>query len=69
MQTGKELPMKTVHTFADGDHPVTLEQRADGRFRVTYGMQSKDGLEYVVAAHEFGECVFHSLACANKLED
>lgn len=61
--------MKTVHTFTNGDHDVKLEQRANGKFRITYGKEVHDRLNYDEAAREYGYCVFHSLACASKLED
>lgn len=57
-----------IHTFRDGDTPVTVAQNAPDSFRVTYGAQIRSGLPYVAAAHEFGECVFHSLACAGRLD-
>lgn len=60
--------MQTVTTFTQGDIDVLLEQRADGTFRVTYGHEVHDQLSYVEAAKEFGECVFHSLACVGKLD-
>lgn len=47
---------------------VRIEQRGEnGRFRITYGLQVKDGLTYADAAREFGECVFHALACEGRL--
>jgi len=61
--------MKTVTVFTDGDHSVTLDKAANGTFRVTYGMQIEDKLSYPVAAKLFGECVFHSLECAGKLDN
>jgi hypothetical protein len=61
---------QTVTTFTDGDIPVLLEQdeKNGQRFRVTYGAQVRSGLSYAQAAKEYGECVFHSLACAGKLD-
>ena len=61
--------MKEVTRFTDGDHEVMLEQHDPGLFRVTYGLQVRDDLGYTDAAHEFGTCVFHSLACAGKLDN
>ena len=60
--------MKTIIVVDTLDHEVKLEQRADGRFRVTYGKQVKDHLRYVEAAAEFGECVMHSAACIGVLD-
>jgi hypothetical protein len=53
----------------DIDSPIKLEQRANGTFRVTYGMQIKDYLSYVEAAHELGKYIFHALACASRLDN
>lgn len=60
--------MKTVHEFKDGDYPVKLEQRASGKFRVTYGEQVSDQLNELEAAKEYGVCVMHSLCCAGKVD-
>lgn len=61
--------MKTVHEFVDGDFPVKLELSAKGEYRVTYGAQVKVTKCYTTAAAEYGYCVFHSLACAGKLDN
>lgn len=65
--------MKTCAVFLDGsDAPaqldVMLEQRANGRFRVTYGLQVSDDLDYTAACWEIGCCLMHSLACNSKLD-
>jgi hypothetical protein len=60
--------MNTVHEFKDGDYPVKLEQRANGKFRVTYGEQVSDQLNELEAAKEYGVCVMHSLCCAGKVD-
>lgn len=56
-------------TLPDLAFPVTVEQNSRGLFRVTYGQQVKDGLNYAAAASEFGLCVFHALACDGKLDN
>lgn len=61
--------MQLVHEFKDGDCPVKLEQSSNGQFRVVYGGAVYDDLDYADAAKEYGECVFHSLACAGKLDN
>lgn len=61
--------MDTVHIFTDGDCLVILEQRTNKKFRVTYGGCVYDQLSYADAYKEFGSCVFHSLACAGKLDN
>lgn len=44
--------------------PVKVEQDPETHlFRVTYGLQVKEGLTYGQAAEEFGLSVFHALAC------
>jgi hypothetical protein len=60
--------MPFIHEFTDGDYPVKLEQHSNGRFKVTYGAEIHDNLVYEDAAREYGYCVFHSLACAGKIE-
>lgn len=60
--------MKLVHTFVDGDYPVKLERRANGKFRVTYGAEVHDQLTELKAAKEYGVCVMHSLCCAGKVD-
>lgn len=60
--------MRIVHIFTDGDYEVKLEQHSDHSFRVSYGGQVSDNLNYIVATKVYGECVFHSLACVGKIE-
>lgn len=55
--------MKTIDTTQTAI-PVTLEQHTNGRFRVTYGSEVEDNLNYADAAHIYVECLFHSLICA-----
>jgi hypothetical protein len=69
------LKMKTVtclHLFNNGPGAmsgVKLDQTGIDRFTVTYGLQVKKGLNYGQAATEFGECVFHALACNSRLDN
>lgn len=51
------------------DGCVKLEQRANHRFRVTYGLQEKDDLDYGDASKELGECLMHQLACNGALDN
>lgn len=63
------MATKVIHTFNDGDFPVTLARsNKANRFDVVYGADVSKGLTYAEAAKAYGECVFHSLACAGKLE-
>ena len=62
--------MQLAHTITiEGAHTVNLHQRADGKFRVTYGSEVHDDLSYIRAAEELGYCVFHALACAGQITD
>jgi hypothetical protein len=49
-------------------YPVKVEQSNSG-FTVTYGKQVKSGLSYNEAARAFGYCVFHALACDDKINN
>lgn len=60
--------MQKVSEFVDGDVSVTLEQRANGKFRVVYGLEIHDNLNYSEAAREYGFCVMHSLCCSGKIK-
>lgn len=51
------------------DFPVNLEQHDNGFFRVSYGLDISDHLDYISAAHRFGECVLHSATCEGLLSD
>jgi len=50
------------------DTPVKLEQKANGKFKVTYGNHVRYDLSYGSAARELGECIMHSLACSGTLD-
>jgi hypothetical protein len=50
--------------------PIKLEQnRKTLKFKVTYGLQIKDGLSYEKAALELGACIMHAAACNGKLDN
>lgn len=55
--------MKTVFENTTYAFPLKIEQDDDGTFCITYGAHKRANLDYVAAAHEFGECAFHALAC------
>lgn len=61
--------MQTIHEVEIGGLPIKIEQSARGRFTVTYWKQVRRDLSYGAAAREFGECVFHALACEGKLDN
>lgn len=63
--------MRTIRTEKAAGFELKIEQREDrrGRFRITYGAQVRDDLSYVEAAHEYGECLFHALACDGVLNN
>ena len=50
---------------------ITLEQaETRGRlFRVTYGLERKEGLRYVDAAKVLGSVLMHHLACEGHLDN
>lgn len=61
-----------IHLFNHGSGAaagVRVHQTGIDRFAVLYGLQERKGLNYAQAAHEFGECVFHALACDSKLDN
>lgn len=67
-------PRVCIELTAPHQYGVKVEQFANKRFRVTYGKQVEGktaaaGLGYGHAAREFGECVFHALACADLLDN
>ena len=57
-----------VHIEEGLDYPVTLFQTGKKLFKVQYGAQITGDLDWIDAAHRLGECVFHSLECANKIK-
>ena len=59
---------KLLDERADLPFGVRLYQTGRDRFTVEYGKQIKDGLRYAAAAREYGECVFHALACNGDLD-
>lgn len=63
------MSYNTCLELNDLEFPIKLEQSTDGSFRVIYGKEVTANLTYVKAAHEFGLCVFHALACASKLDN
>jgi len=62
------MPKQIITTFTDGDYPVQIIATGVNRFNVVYGADIRTGLNWLEAAHEFGECVFHSLECAGKVD-
>lgn len=63
--------MKTTFVVEFDDVPfgVKIEQTSKHRFTITYGQRITCNLSYAEAAKEFGECMFHALACDGKLEN
>ena len=61
-----------IHLFNAGPGAaagVSVTQTGVDRFTVAYGLQVKKNLNYEQAAHEFGECVFHALACESLIDN
>jgi hypothetical protein len=61
------MPKHTCDYRQDLD--IELIQTGGDRFTVRYFKQIETGLDYVTAAHRYGECVFHALACDGKLDN
>lgn len=60
---------KIIHSILNMAFPIELSQRGPDDFCVIYGKQVKAELNYTQAAHEFGECIFHALACDGKINN
>lgn len=60
--------MRLVKRLEGMPFSVAIHQVGHLRFRITYGKQVMDGLNYAEAAREFGLCVFHALACEGLLK-
>ena len=60
--------MKLCFQTEVAGYPVTLHQSGRDAFRVTYGLQIRDGLTYGQAANELGMCLLHGLACEGKVK-
>lgn len=64
--------MRLNHNFTEFNTfwgPLQLEQRGKDNFRVTYGKQVDDNLNYGEAAAKLGQALMHSLACDGKLDN
>jgi len=62
--------MKTViETTVENQYSVTVAQHRNSAFTVTYGADITSGLDWVDAAHRYGECVFHALQCQGLIEE
>ena len=61
--------MKTCFENKTGSYPIKLEQKSSGSFRVTYGMQVDDCLDYRAAALALGEALMHCAACDGLLDN
>lgn len=72
---GEMVPVPTVkgsplhHAHITGAYPVEIFQTGRGKYAVRYGLQLKERLSYEKAAKEFGQCVFHALACAGLIDN
>lgn len=66
----KKTPAITLFATGQGAASgVSITQTGIDRFTVQYGLQVKTGLNYARAAHEFGECVMHALACESLIDN
>ena len=70
-----ELPIKEANSLTKCfeikglEFPIKLEQRANKKFRVTYGQEVSDNLDYGTAAEKLGDAIMHALAIAGKLDN
>ena len=69
MQTCFEIPGGPYARISLEQSTEARKIAADESFRVTYGMQVKDGLSYADAARELGECTMHRAACDGMLDN
>lgn len=59
---------KIIEVKNAGAFDVSVTQTSTDRFTVQYGLQVVRSLNYAQAAHEFGECLFHALACDGRFD-
>jgi hypothetical protein len=48
---------------------IAIKQIGHNQFTVTYGQQTRTGLDYYDAAREIGSCVMHALTCDGSIEN
>lgn len=63
------MKKQICHSTLGLSFPITLSQLGKDSFEVTYGKQTKTRLNYSQAAHEYGACIMHALACEGKLDN
>jgi hypothetical protein len=63
--------MKIVFQLTDDQiaYGIKLEQRADCTFRLTYGVEVRDHLNYGDAADALGRSMLHALSCDGKIDN
>lgn len=62
----KTNPLVTVEV--PHQYPVQIFRTLRDEYAVRYGLQLKSGLSREEAAKEFGQCIFHALACNGLLD-
>lgn len=66
---GKNVPHgNLVHTTPGLGFPIQLYQESATRYRVTYGSQSANGLDFSTASRMYGQFIFHALQSEGKFE-
>ncbi len=61
--------MKTVFENTDGEYPILMEVTPrTKKFRVTYGLQVSENLDYTQAALELGSSIMHEAALRGRLD-
>ena len=63
--------MRTVYEISESDiaYGIKLEQRTNCRFRLTYGVEVRDNLNYGDAADALGRSILHALSCDGKIDN
>ena len=61
--------MKKIFETEVGGLKIRMFRASKENYAVAYGAQLKTQLDYVEAAHEFGECLMHALQCDGKLDN
>ena len=61
--------MKLCYETRIGGYPIKLYQHGRDSFKVRYGMQIDDRLDYGNAAAKIGQAIMHALSCEGKVDN
>jgi hypothetical protein len=62
------MTKKLIHQTTGLGFPLQLFKTGKNSYTVVYGQQKTAWLDYIGAAHEYGECLMHALQLAGKLD-